>query len=185
ALAASPRPFVRLLGLTSTQWPRRINEDRLVPDHVVPLADLDPLPVSAADRRNFETILATTASQVVLSRARRDEEGRLLGASPLLRGTPPPTYLRRNRRPDHAMSETDRLTARPGDASELAQAASAATCWTNWRSSHVTPHDGQVRPDHPTLAAALDRVQSASSLKLLLRNPLGFSWKYALGLRAP
>lgn len=185
ALAASPRPFVRLLGLTSSQWPRRISEDRLVPDHVVPLADLDPLPVSAVDRRDFETILVTTASQVVLSRARRDEEGRLLGASPLLRGSPPPAYLRRNRRPDHAMSETDRLAARPGDASELARAASAATCWTNWRSSHVTPHDGQVRPDHPALAAALDRVQSASSLKLLLRNPLGFSWKYALGLRAP
>ena len=110
-------------------------------------------------------LLATTASQVVLSRARRDEEGRLLGASPLLRGTPPPAYLRRNRRPDHAMSETDRLTARPGDASELAQAASAATCWTNWRSSHVTPHDGQVRPDHPALAAALDRAMAIKPLR--------------------
>jgi len=185
ALAASPRPFVRLLGLTSSQWPRRISEDRLVPDHVVPLAELDPLPVSAADRRDFETIMATTGRQIVLSRARRDEEGRLLGASPLLRGTPAPTYMRRNRRPAHAMSETDRLAARPGDFSKMAQAASAIGCWTDWRSSHVTAHDGQVRPDHPALAAALDRVQSASSLKLLLRNPLGFSWRYALGLRAP
>ena len=184
-LAASPRPFVRLLGLTSSQWPRRISEDRLVPDHVVPLAELDPLPVSAADRRDFETIMATADGQVVLSRARRDEEGRLLGASPLLRGTPAPTYLRRNRLPAHAMSETDRLAARLGDFSALAQAMSALGCWTDWRSSHVTPHDGQVRPDHPALAEALDRVQSASSLKLLLRNPLGFSWRYALGLRAP
>ena len=184
-LAASPRPFVRLLGLTSSQWPRRISEDRLVPDHVVPLTELDPLPVSTADRRDFETIMATTGRQIVLSRARRDEEGRLLGASPLLRGTPPPTYLRRNRRPAHAMSETDRLAARPGSFSALPQAASAISCWTNWRSSSVTPHDGQVRPDHPALAAALDRVQSASSLKLLLRNPLGFSWRYALGFRAP
>jgi hypothetical protein len=185
ALAASPRPFVRLLGLTSSQWPRRISEDRLVPDHVIPLAELDPVPVSAADRRDFETIMATASGQVVLSRARRDEEGRLLGASPLLRGMPSPAYLRRNRRPEHAMSETDRLVARPGDFSALAQAASANDCWADWRAPHVTPHDGQVRAGHPALAAALERVQSASSLKLLLRNPLGFSWRYALGLRAP
>ena len=85
ALAASPRKFVRLLGLTSTGWPRRISEDRLLSDHIVPVAELDPLPVTAADRRDFETIVRTTTTQVVLSHARRDNEGRLLGKSPLLR----------------------------------------------------------------------------------------------------
>lgn len=159
ALAASPRRFVRLLGLTSSQWPRRIAEDRLVPDHVVPIAELDPLPVSAADRRDFQTIIATTTDGVVLSRARRDQEGRLLGASPLLRGHPVPAYLRRNRRPAHAMSETDRLLARADDFAGWNQAASAARCWTNWRSPHITPHDGQVRADHPALAAALARCR--------------------------
>ena len=39
-----------------------------------------------ADRRDYETILATTADTVVLSRARRDSDGRLLGRSPLLAG---------------------------------------------------------------------------------------------------
>ena len=81
ALAASPRRFVRLLGLNSARWPRGIAEDRLLSDHIVPTIELDPLPVAAADRRDFETILATTGSAVVLSRARRDEEGRLLGRS--------------------------------------------------------------------------------------------------------
>ncbi len=185
ALAASPRRFVRLLGLTSSQWPRRIAEDRLVPEHVIPVHELDPLPVSAADRRDFATILATTTDQVVLSRARRDEEGRLLGASPLMRGQPAATYLRRNRRPAHAMSETDRLLARADDFGAHDQASSAARCWSNWRSPHITPHDGHVRPDHPLILAALDRVQSASSLSKLLRNPLGFTWRYALGLKAP
>jgi len=185
ALAASPRKFVRLLGLTSTGWPRRISEDRLLSDHIVPVAELDPLPVTAADRRDFETILCTTTGQVVLSRARRDNEGRLLGKSPLLRGHPDPRYVRRNRRPAHAMSETDRLLARPADFGASDQAHSAIACWSNWQRSAVTPHDGMVRADHPALLAALERVQSASSLAKLLRNPLGFTWSYALGIKAP
>ncbi len=185
ALAASPRRFVRLLGLTSTGWPRRISEDRLMSDHIVPVSELDPLPVTAADRRDFETILRTTSAQVVLSRARRDNEGRLLGKSPLLRGQPEPRYVRRNRRPAHAMSETDRLLARPADFAASDQARSVAACWSNWQRDAVTPHDGVVRADHPALLAALERVQSASSLAKLLRNPLGFTWRYALGIRAP
>ena len=88
ALAASPRRFVRLLGLNSSRWPRGISEDRLLSDHIIPTAELDPLPVGAADRRDFETILATTERQVVLSRARRDSDGRLLGRSTLLPGSP-------------------------------------------------------------------------------------------------
>ena len=34
ALAASPRRFVRLLGLNSAHWPRGIAEDRLLSDHI-------------------------------------------------------------------------------------------------------------------------------------------------------
>ncbi|NIJ31459.1 hypothetical protein FHT00_003439 [Sphingomonas insulae] len=183
ALAASPRKFVRLLGLTSTGWPRRISEDRLLSDHIVPVDELDPLPVTAADRRDFETILSTTTGQVVLSRARRDSEGRLLGKSPLLRGQPEARYVRRNRRPAHSMSESDRLVARPVDFASSDQARSAAECWSNWQLAAVTAHDGMIRPDHPAVLGALRRVQSASSLAKLLRNPLGFIWSYALGIR--
>jgi hypothetical protein len=185
ALAASPRKFVRLLGLTSAGWPRRISEDRLLSDHILPTAELDPLPVTAADRRDFETILCTTSAQVVLSRPRRDGEGRLLGKSPLLRGQPEALYVRRNRRPAHAMSETDRLVARPADFAATPQAASATSCWQDWQRPIVTAHDGLVRANHPAVLAALERVQSASSLAKLLRNPLGFTWTYALGVRAP
>lgn len=185
ALAASPRRFVRLLGLTSAGWPRRISEDRLLSNHIIPTAELDPLPVTTADRRDFETILCTTSVHVVLSRPRRDEEGRLLGKSPLLRGQPEARYVRRNRRPAHAMSETDRLVARPADFAATTQAASATSCWQDWQRTVVTAHDGLVRADHPAVLAALERVQSASSLAKLLRNPLGFTWTYALGVRAP
>jgi len=185
ALAASPRRFVRLLGLNSSRWPRGISEDRLLSDHIIPTAELDPLPVGVADRRDFATILATSERQVVLSRARRDSDGRLLGRSTLLQGQPDEVYLRRNRVPDHAFSETDRLTARPQEFRALPQAVSAAACWRNWLREEITPHDGLVRADHPVIQAILARTQSASSLRKLLRNPLGFVWHYGLRWRAP
>jgi len=185
ALAASPRRFVRLIGLNSSRWPRGIAEDRLIPDHIIPTAQLDPLPVNIADRRDFETILATTISEVVLSRARRDSDGRLLGHSPLLAAHDSETYLRRNAIPARAFSETDRVMARPKEFAIDPQAVSARTCWRDWRLTNMTSHDGLVRPDHPLLVAILDRTQSASSLKTLLRSPLGFVWRYAFGWKAP
>ena len=185
ALAASPRPFVRLIGLNSSRWPRGISDDRLIPDHIIPTAELDPLPVGQADRRDFETILATTSAQIVLSRARRDSDGRLLGRSPLLTGLGAEEFLRRNSVPEHAFSETDRLLARPEEFRGDAQAISAIACWRNWMRDEITPHDGRVRANHPAIQVILDRSQSASSLRRLLRNPIGFVWVYGFGWRAP
>lgn len=185
ALAASPRRLVRLLGLNSSRWPRGIAEDRLIPDHIIPIAELDPLPVSLADRRDFETILATTSGEVVLSRARRDSDGRLLGRSPLLAGHGEETYLRRNAVPAHALSETDCLMARPQEFAADLQAVKAQGCWRDWQRSEITAHDGLVRIDHPLVLAILGRTQSASSLRRLLRNPISFVWVYAFGWRQP
>ena len=186
SLAASPRPYVYLLGLNSQRWPHVAFEDRLLSDHIIPTSELEPLPINAADTRDFETILATTASEVVLSRARRDSEGRLLGSSALLQNYPDETYLRRHRVPEHALSETDRLTARREEFQGLPQAKSASTCWRNWhRYQEITPHDGLIRPDHPVIQAILARTQSASSLRLLLRNPIGFVWRYGMSLQLP
>lgn len=185
ALAASPRRFVRLLGLNSSRWPRGIAEDRLIPDHIIPTSVLDPLPVNLADRRDFETILATTTDNVVLSRARRDSDGRLLGRSALISGRGDEIYLRRNAMPAHAFSETDRLMARPQEFATNPQAVSAQGCWRDWRRTDITPHDGLVRANHPLILAILGRTQSASSLRRLLRNPLSFVWVYAFGWREP
>ena len=184
-LAACPRSHVRLLGLNSSRWPRGLSEDRILSDHIIPTSELDPLPVATADRRDFETILATTSRQVVLSQARRDGQGRLLGRSSLLEGLPSPTYLPRNAVPHHAFSETDRLMARPEEFRSIPQAISARRCWRNWWSDELTAHDGLIRAAHPVLESSLARTQSASSLTQLLRNPLGFVWRYALRWRAP
>jgi hypothetical protein len=184
ALAACPRPYVRLVGLNSSRWPRGISDDRLIPDHLIPTAEIDPLPVNRADRRDFQTILATTAKELVLSRARRDSEGRLLGRSPLLDGQADEVYLRRHAVPVHAFSETDRLMARPAEFMQGPQAASASNGWRDWQRPEMTAHDGLVRTDHPLLLEVLGRRHSASSLKILLRNPLGFLWKYAFQWKA-
>lgn len=185
ALAASPRRFVRLIGMNSSRWPRGISEDRLISDHIIPTAEIDPLPVGAADRRDFHTILSTTECEVVLSRARRDSEGRLLGRSSLLGALTNETYIRRNAIPSHAFSETDRLMARPDEFARDPQAVSATTAWRNWHRKDITPHDGLVRADHPLLLAILGRTQSASSLRMLLRSPLGFVWRYGMRLQMP
>ena len=120
----------------------------MIPDHIIPTAEIDPLPVNLADRRDFQTILATTTRQVVLSRARRDSEGRLLGRSPLLVGLARETYLPRHAVPTHAFSETDRLMARPAEFAGEIQAQSATACWRNWHLPDLTPHDG---PGQPTI----------------------------------
>jgi hypothetical protein len=184
-LAACPRPNVRLVGMNSGRWPRGISEDRLIPDHIIPTNQIDPLPVNLADRRDFQTILATSTRQVVLSRARRDPEGRLLGRSPLLSGFGEEQYLRRHAVPLHAYSETDRLMARPEEFVLDPQATSASTCWRDWLRPQLTAHDGLVRAEHPLLQQVMRRRHSASSLKLLLRNPQAFVWKYAFHWEAP
>jgi RecB family exonuclease len=75
--------------------------------------------------------------------------------------------------------------ARPKEAGEIKQIKSAAQCWRHWHIQHLTPHDGQFQPDHPVTRRAIERVQSATSLQRLLRDPLGFVWRYALGWTAP
>ena len=184
-LAASPRRFVRLIGLNSSRWPRGITEDRLIPDHIIPTAELNPLPVSLADRRDFETILSTTSDEIILSHARRGSDGRLLGRSPLLAKHGEGGYFSRNAVPVHAFSESDRLMARPREFSAEPQAISARDCWIDWRKDEITAHDGLVRADHPIILEILSRIQSASSLRRLLRNPLEFVWVYAFKWREP
>ncbi len=184
ALASAPRPFVRLIGLNSGGWPRQIAEDRLIPNHVIPLDELDPLPVAEADRRDFATIQATAARSVTLSYSRRDAEGRLLGRSPLT-ASMEDTYLARGRIPEHAASESDRLFARSGEFADNPIGRSGLACWRDWHRPAVTPHDGLIRPGHPRIEKVLARMQSASSLRVLLRDPIRFVWKYALGWRQP
>jgi PD-(D/E)XK nuclease superfamily len=183
SLAAAPRPFVRLLALNAGRWPRRISEDRLIPDHIIAINDLDPLPVADGDRRDFATIIAS-AGKATISFSRRDVEGRLLGRSPLI-GDIKEIYLSRGRIPDHAASESDRLLARPSEFRSTPVAKSGLGAWQDWYKAKITPHDGLVGRTHPRLEKVFRRAMSATSLKMLLRDPIRFLWRYALGWRQP
>ncbi len=185
AIAAVPRPYTWLVGLTSRSWPRRASEDPLLPDHIIPSSRLDPLPVHQADTRDFETIGAMTANELVCSRARRDSGGRINGVSPLYPRDIAEVYLAQSREPEQAASDTDRLFARPVEFSALPEARLALSAWIDWHTDRITAHDGKVRANHPLLLQALDRRQSASSLAKLLRDPLGYLWHYGFGWSSP
>ena len=83
------------------------------------------------------------------------------------------------------MSEADRLMARPGESAASARAKAVIGCWRDWLDDIITfPHDGMISPDHPVVVRVLS-THSATSLQIPLRNPLGFVWKYAFGLKTP
>ena len=183
-LAGAPRAHVRLIGLTNRGWPRRTGDDSILPDHVLAADDFDVDPLARSDRRHFEVILEAASGEVVLSRSRRTAQGSRVGRSPLVQDRPE-VSLSRARVPKHAYSEADRLMARPGDAAEMSRISSANLCWRNWHVDYLTPHDGQFAVNDPVILRALERVQSATSLRRLLRDPLSFVWRYALGWNTP
>lgn len=184
-LAAAPRPFVRLIGMTSRSWPRRGRTDPLLPDHILAPDMIEETDIAEADREALTILSAHASSALVFSRARRDAQGRTLAPSPLAPRGARWSVLQRERIPEHAFNETDRLYARPEERTANEALAAAALCWRNGRTNALTAHDGAVRADHPAVLRALDEVQSATSLKLMLRDPIGFVWRYALGWRAP
>ena len=184
-LLTAPRKYVRLLGLTSRHWPRRAADDPLLPDYMIPAGLLQPTPAPVQDKNNFSGILASTAAKVVLSRSRRDGGGRLLGASPLLPTDLAERSVRRMHVPPHAVSESDRMLARPEEFGETALAKSGLICWHDWQQPEITAHDGRVVPCHSVVQHILDRPHSASSLKKLLTDPLGFLWSYAFRWEEP
>lgn len=185
ALAGTPRRFVRLLGLNAGQWPRSSTDDALLPDHVVATNELEPLPLALRDATDFQAVIDACAGQVVLSYSRRNDDGRRLGKSPLLAVRREEERLWRHATTLHAISDADRLAARPAEFRNLPGAVAAQACWGNWQQAGVTVHDGAVTPGHPLIVAIAGRTHSASSLKLMLRNPLGYLWEYGLGWTAP
>jgi hypothetical protein len=184
-LVGAPRAYVWLLGLTSGTWPVRSREDPLLPDHLLSRKILNPDPIGDQQRRAFELICARASGACWISRSRRSSQGGLLPASPLLAPYAQGTPLKRGRIPQHAFSETDRLLARPQDAATSPRLRSAMGCWSDWNTSKVTPHDGLAPEHQPIIGRALQRTQSATSLAHLLRDPLSFVWRYALGWYAP
>lgn len=186
ALVAAPRPRMRLLGLASRAWPRRRAEDPLLPDRLLGDVALHERATPQRDRDHFEALLAAARDEVVLSRPRRGGDGRRQAPSPLVRPWKDDETFRRPRDPGaHPMSAADRRAARPSELAADPVVGAARRAWDDWRRPEATPHDGLVRPEHPALVRAVGRVHSATSLRLLLRDPFSFMARYALGWKEP
>jgi RecB family exonuclease len=156
----------------------------LIPDHILSRATLDPDPAIEQDRRAFQVISRRATRACVLSRSRRNAQGGLLSPSPLVPQGVRGLTLKRTRIPQHAFSGADRVLARPDEAAASSVVSAPVACWANWKKSAATAYDGLTRADHPTIVRAIDEVQSATSLRLMLRDPLAFVWRYALGWRS-
>jgi hypothetical protein len=181
-LAAAPRRFAWLIGLTTSGWPRSRGLDPILPDYIIPSPLVDPDPIEARDRRCLENILALT-EEVVLSSGRLTSEGKRIGPSALMPPVEKIDVLHRDRSAGHALTEADRLLVRPQDRSADAIVSSAMAAWHNWGLRSLTPHDGLVASAHPLLSGSLLKPQSPTSLSRLLRDPLAYVWYYALGWR--
>ena len=183
-LAASPRPWVRMLGLTSGSWPRAESEDPILPDHILPRRTLENMSITERDRQVYD-VIRSASSGLSLSRGLRSAAGSVQSPSALW----PPTgerMLARTRIPLHAFSEADRLLARPAEAGASAIVVASRQCWRNWQRPQITAHDGATGAvSDVAVGRALARAQSTTSIRRLLRDPAGFVWRYALGWQSP
>lgn len=183
-IAAAPRAHVRLLGLEANAWPRRANENPLLPEHLLGHFHLPSADVAENDRMLHDIIVGQSEGYT-LSRGHRSATGSLQAASTLWRKDLE-RVVGRSAIPAHAFSESDRLYARPTDAGKDPLVRASRGCWHAWQDSEQhTAHDGRVRPNHPLILDALAEVQSTTSLRRLLCDPLGFVWEYALHWREP
>jgi hypothetical protein len=182
-LATNPRPWTRLLGMSSRWWPRSNDDDPLIPEHLLSRGTLYPVTTAERDRKDFEIIRDSTREALALSRPNRNAAGGLLSPSSLWPGDS--VVHKRDRVAEHAFSESDRLLARPVDAGKNDRVRQSKQCWRNWnREATLTAHDGLIAAGHSAIEAALARTQSTTHLQRLLRDPLGFVWRYALGWRS-
>ena len=130
-LAASPRRFVRMLGLTSGAWPRAESEDPIIPDHILPRRTLESVSITERDRQMYEFI-RNASEGLSLSRGRRSASGTVQSPSVLWPATGE-RRLARTRIPLHAFSAADRLLARPREAIASPLVAASRQCWRNWQ----------------------------------------------------
>ena len=114
---------------------------------------------------------------LVMSWARRDPSERDRTAAPLIEQL--------ERRPMHTVTRRSQCEPpMPGAAARdrRARALRRSRAWTHPR---LGRDDGMVRAGHPAIRRVIERAQSATSLALLLTDPQGFVWRYALGWTEP
>ena len=164
-LAASPRPFVRLLGLTSRCWPRFESDDPLIPDHLLDRRTLHGAPTAERDRLHFDVIRGGTLRRPGSVAAERNAKGSIF----------PRVHCGLRKRSFTSGTEFLRThsvklivywpgLAKQGSSHHVRQ---SQLCWRNWqREPSLTRHDGLVAPDirlsWPRLGALNRRHRSSA-----------------------
>ena len=182
-LAAAPRRHLRLLGLSGRAWPRAESEDALLPNHLLPRRQLQPVSDTERDRLCFAILLRHSDGEVVLSRSRRSSEGSLLAQSSYGRVNSSHWYETvPELRSTHSAKAigSSRGPRRRGSRRLSHQAEPAGAIVRGENSPRTMVRSGR----HPAIERALASVHSTTSLKRLLRDPLGFVWQFGLGWRA-
>ncbi|MHC2282144.1 hypothetical protein ACVME8_008787 [Bradyrhizobium diazoefficiens] len=153
-VAAAPRAHVRLVGLDANAWPRRSNENPLLPQHLLGQLRLPSAEAADIDRMMHDIIVGQSTNYS-LSRAYRSATGSLQAASTFW-PRKAERVVGRSAIPPHAFSESDRLYARPVDAGKDPQVRASRACWRAWWDGEQhTAHDGKVRANHPLVVDAL------------------------------
>jgi hypothetical protein len=173
-LAAAPRPWVRLLGMTTRSWPRSAGEDPLIPSHILARNVLHPDPITDRDRRAF-VITANSRQLCALKSAQR---ARRSGGQPIVPLGVHTEVAKRS--PQDIASAADHLLARP----EEAAASSPARRQHHWHS--CGPRSPAMMAHQPGHQSSSGQLISAvgNLMRLMLRDPLAFVWRYALGWRS-
>ena len=171
-IADARRANLWCLGMNAAWWPTPWSEDDTVlNEEEAEAIGLYATSPRARDIAHAHAARAGTSQALVTSHPRSDEEGRSLIRSMIDPASEGATQWRAR-----AMAQQP-TTPSPDTVLRRAQ---AAQCFAAWHSNSLGAHDGMIRPDHRAISAVLDRPQSASSLRRLLRNPLGYVWRYAL-----
>ena len=186
-LNAAPRRFTWVSGLNHGIWPSSSPEDALLPSHILDPDLYRPIKADELARRYFERIEQSTSSELVCSYHLQNENGSKSSPSIFFQpATGAEVKVHRTQKVVHSLTHADRMLSRPEIFLKTNLGSLARQTWTDWhRSDMLRSHDGGLHSGHPLIAQCLNRSHSATSLKRLLRDPLGYLWGYGFGWQAP
>lgn len=186
-IACSNRKYVWLVGLVSKVWPRLKSEDRLLPNHIIEYSKLNYYPEYEKDKNNYQTFYNTTQEELNVSWYRKSEDGKIAMVSPLINKNQLKNHqdVLSNRKIFMPYSIQDYYTEQTEEFKLNEKYKNSHKKWESIWTNNLTEYDGIIDKNHPRIMQILEETQSSSSIVLLLRNPIGFMWKYGLGMNSP
>ena len=184
-IADAGRSHVLVAGLSASRWPPSGRAE----ESVLGAREARSLGLGSEARgaeAALEALRAQTRTTLVLSRPRRDGDGRSAAPAvlPAWANGQREHALARGGSEDEPWPSIERAKAGAGFTAP-AHGEAAARAYAASLDAGLGPHDGRTRRDHPVIAHIARRTQSPSSLARMITDPLGFIWRYGLMLSEP